>query len=422
MLPLSPGVILLIGIGVLSLWYFRPFRIAEAHNEPVLNLSLAKIFKDERTCLQILEGGRCGDGVNRHPAIFSRAIPNSRLIGAFGIDNAFTTKDQQQKAIFTKLAANFLQVSSNKSYYDWDQLRQKAKCIVKDTLVGHHTFVLVPLVQSLTLRMTFAIFFCVDPETVNYQTAKDIADGINKLWLASKDSTNIPKWTNQNNLHRLLESVIPGKSPLDRVHNPMNVILPAYETLWRVVLRCFIEIIDEERCGEQNSTAWRAVLKKFLEDPGQQQARKSGKLSVFTIAKEALRLYPPTRRVYRMFKLDPASSSAGPVEQLVAADVEAYQRDPSIWGLDADKFNPDRWATLFNQKLLAFGAKPFLCPASADFGFRTIALLTAALVIGIEEGGHNILRDHKKDYPMPGQPLESGREAYAALELFAPTS
>lgn len=47
--------------------------------------------------------------------------------------------------------------------------------------------------QSLTLRMTFAIFFCVDPETVNYQTAKDIADGINKLWLASKDSTYIPK-------------------------------------------------------------------------------------------------------------------------------------------------------------------------------------------------------------------------------------
>src|SRR5882757_4429247 len=112
MLPLSPGVILLVGIGVLSLWYFRPIRIAKAHNELVLNLSLAKIFKDGRTCLQILEGGRCGDGVNRHPAIFSRAIPNSRLIGAFGIDNAFTTKDQQQKTNFTKLAANFLQVSS----------------------------------------------------------------------------------------------------------------------------------------------------------------------------------------------------------------------------------------------------------------------------------------------------------------------
>ena len=115
MLPLSSGVILLVSIRVLSLWYFRPFQIAEAHNEPVLNLSLAKISKDERTCLKILEGGRCGDGVNRHPAIFSRAIPNSRLIGAFGINNAFTTKDQQQKANFTKSAANFLQISSIKA-------------------------------------------------------------------------------------------------------------------------------------------------------------------------------------------------------------------------------------------------------------------------------------------------------------------
>lgn len=118
MLPLSSSVILLVSIGILSLWYFRPFQISEAHNEPVLNLSLEKIFKDERTCLEILGGGRCDDGVNRHPAIFSHAIPNSRLIGAFGIDNAFTTKDQQQKANFTKSAANFLQASSNKSYYD----------------------------------------------------------------------------------------------------------------------------------------------------------------------------------------------------------------------------------------------------------------------------------------------------------------
>ena len=42
-------------------------------------------------------------------------------------------------------------------------------------------------------------------------------------------------------------------------------------------------------------------------------------------------------------------------------------------------------------------------------------------MIGIE-GGHDILRDHQKDYLILGQPLESGRDAYAALELFAPTS
>ncbi|OCL05475.1 hypothetical protein AOQ84DRAFT_298863 [Glonium stellatum] len=377
------------------------------------------MFKDERTCLQILKGDRCGDGVNRHSALFSRAIANSRLIGAFGIDNAFTTTDQEWKTNFTKLAARLLQVAPNRSRYGWEQIRQKADYIVKDTLVKHYTIGLVPLVQSLTLRMTFAIFFHIDPKTVSYQTAKGIANEINKLWLVSKCSTNIPKWTDQTDLHKLLESVVPSKSPLDQVHNPMNIILPAYETLWRVVLRCFIEIIDEERCGKQNSAAWRAVLKRFLKDPSQQQPRKSEELSAFTISKEALRLYPPTRRVYRMFKLGPTSSNTKLVERLIAADVEACQRDPSIWGLDADKFNPDRWATLVDRKLLAFGAKPFLCPASTDFGVRIIALLTATLLVGTEESGHDILRDHQ-DYPTPGQPLDSGREAYAALELAAP--
>lgn len=120
-----------------------------------------------------------------------------------------------------------------------------------------------------------------------------------------------------------------------------------------------------------------------------------------------------------MFKLGPTSSNTKLVERLIAADVEACQRDPSIWGLDADKFNPDRWATLVDRKLLAFGAKPFLCPASTDFGVRIIALLTATLLVGTEESGHDILRDHQ-DYPTPGQPLDSGREAYAALELAAP--
>lgn len=237
---------------VLFLWYFQPFQIAEVNDELAPNLGSAKMFKDERTCLQILKGDRCGDGVNRHSALFSRAIANSRLIGAFGIDNAFTTTDQEWKTNFTKLAARLLQVAPNRSRYGWEQIRQKAD-----------------------LRMTFAIFFHIDPKTVSYQTAKGIANEINKLWLVSKCSTNIPKWTDQTDLHKLLESVVPSKSPLDQVHNPMNIILPAYETLWRVVLRCFIEIIDEERCGKQNSAAWRAVLKRFLKDPSQQQPRKS---------------------------------------------------------------------------------------------------------------------------------------------------
>lgn len=56
-------------------------------------------------------------------------------------------------------------------------------------------------------------------------------------------------------------------------------------------------------------------------------------MSVKHIVDEALRLYPPTRRIYR--------SLHNGCE--IAVDVEFLHRDQKTWGEDAGVFDPKRW-------------------------------------------------------------------------------
>jgi len=103
------------------------------------------------------------------------------------------------------------------------------------------------------------------------------------------------------------------------------------------------------------------------------------------IARESLRLYPPTRRVRRAYR-----TSSGE-EYEAAADIEGMHRDTYPWDSDALDCNPERWTEercelkWQNQWFLAFGATPFRCPAKRDFdnvpsfGVAMIALLVGVL-------------------------------------------
>ncbi|KAI1521642.1 hypothetical protein PtrSN001C_012156, partial [Pyrenophora tritici-repentis] len=51
--------------------------------------------------------------------------------------------------------------------------------------------------------------------------------------------------------------------PTKPTENPMNLLLPAYETMWRVVIRCFLEI---KYCGAPNKLDWTTILRGYLED------------------------------------------------------------------------------------------------------------------------------------------------------------
>ena len=57
----------------------------------------------------------------------------------------------------------------------------------------------------------------------------------------------------------------------------------------------------------------------------------------YIIVKEALRLYPPTKSVYREFWMETKRTT-----DVVIADIEKCHGFPSLWGINADKFDPSR--------------------------------------------------------------------------------
>ncbi|EPQ64944.1 BgtA-20153 [Blumeria graminis f. sp. tritici] len=124
--------------------------------------------------------------------------------------------------------------------------------------------------------------------------------------------------------------------------------------------------------------------------------------SVEFIVNEALRLYPPTRRISRQ-------TESG----IVKVDIEGKHRDPEIWGADASCFRPNRWIEIQNEEKLAFipfGAGKFECPAKRTVGPMMIGLLVASLTTVIGDGF--TLCEELNDGPLPNE-----REALKDLKL-----
>lgn len=99
---------------------------------------------------------------------------------------------------------------------------------------------------------------------------------------------------------------------------------------------------------------------------------------------EALRLYPPTKRIYR--------AADAP---RVAADVESLHHDERIWGPDALEFRPGRFTALTQDQCdayMPFGVGKNACPAANGFGRRMIASLVAVLFnrLGSSESGARV--------------------------------
>lgn len=176
---------------------------------------------------------------------------------------------------------------------------------------------------------------------------------------------------------------------------------------------------------------YRTVLKAFFDDPTREQLddmkyKGSGsgykKISASRIVKEALRLYPPTRRIYRRYE------GTGGVTVDAAADIEALQRNVEIWGDHASTFDPSRWRFVTKEDerkdFLAFGSSPFPCIAKAahsgmmPFGVGMVAFLIGGLSAHINRDEWAMKPSaSEQELLKTGEPLKTGRRAYARLFL-----
>jgi hypothetical protein len=214
-------------------------------------------------------------------------MPNQGLREIFGIDNGFTNPDRPSKMGFTqkaeKLMLAAMTVNDNNPDGDRVDLRRRALTFFDEymRLNSTPTVKLAELTQYITLKMSLCYLFDGAHEALksdsHFGDVIYIGQRINQLWIKSKqkDSTKGERlsWKDETKLHNALRRVtfsaatvgIGGFTddtttvdPEIPSQNPMNLLLPAYETMWRVVIRCFLEV---QHRGAQNRTIWTTVLK-----------------------------------------------------------------------------------------------------------------------------------------------------------------
>ncbi|RYO95840.1 hypothetical protein DL764_007592 [Monosporascus ibericus] len=399
--------LIVLGLFALAIW---------AHNRPYRRLQDARALVADARAIAAFDIAAVR--LRTVDRLTLRAIPNRRLVEAFGIDNSFTTTDSKRHTDFLTQATRKIQSVNSKGWARLFDVAQKAMGLaeahVKSESPGAGLQIpLARLVRILTFVTVLNVLFGVKPGDIAIQDVVTATDLINTLWMLSKDCSNksllaMDKQRLRMTLDHMLRTLgEPGGD--ERRLNPLNLIMPAYETLWRVVLLTFLAAAF--RTSDPDTVHWfrdvmHSVPSCFDRDRGSTGEGDAEKIAL-AFAKEGLRLYPPTKRIYR------GPLPGGPQRRAWRADIERCHRDPAIWGADALRFNPLRFFLLApDQKsaYMPFSVRPHECPAErGGFGERAIMLLVVVLArrLGTRESGllvrfnDTVLDGDDADMPLP---------------------
>jgi cytochrome P450 len=146
----------------------------------------------------------------------------------------------------------------------------------------------------------------------------------------------------------------------EKISNPLNIIIPGWETMWRVVFYSLLELLRRPDLLKSLRSALNCA----------ESSRKC--LLLQCVLKETLRLYPPTKNIYR------TNLKTG---ENVCISVQQIHHDTNIWGSDALDFRPDR----FQEKLSAEQNKCYLpfsisCPARHGFAYGFAGAIVAEIL------------------------------------------
>ncbi|KAJ5629542.1 hypothetical protein N7528_003199 [Penicillium herquei] len=442
--------------------------------QPVDSVDRRECVSDPDVCRQLIEGKLTqGSNCNQLSFLQSRAIPNEGLRSIFGIENAFTSHDPELVNAFVYDARRRIKLKPE----EWSALTPMLVDAARNMIVGSTTegmdglpgaalsnqsgvhANITSLVQVVTLKAILATV--LKNEAKGCPSDLDIlklADQINKGWIrsrnSSKDGTDMLNFEHNEAIKTSLKAVFPHQA--EDGSNPLNILLPSFETMWRVVLRLLLEL--KFRTSRENpewakvmiSFCWNVNKEEFESRSGLRATTTTASKAVIVrntesspektpsakdIVLEALRVYPPTRRIYRAYAWGDSQASHGPetvdIDDLpsklpfrtVAADIEACHLRTDTWGSDAASFVPTRWMTTTRAQIhdfMPFGHGICECPAKAVFGPRMIGILVGALLSALDDGCQWKLwsaDDNVMSHLARKERLSLERDAYDKLEV-----
>ncbi|KAI0853441.1 hypothetical protein F5Y00DRAFT_270618 [Daldinia vernicosa] len=328
--------------------------------------------------------------------LVSRAIPNGRLVNVFGVDNAFTTTSVITYRRFIQRVGPGLR---NKNPEKWHKFFNSASTtldlILTDFRGVRYSLPVAIIARQLVFVSTLHSFFNVDPKDVNLSDVGVATELINILWVQSKTEPQ-PDSLREGRifLEVALQRILPDKFPCSAQDHPLNIIIPAYETMWRVVLLTFISAgfrdVDRET-GEQFRKVLECVPKCFKGGKS-----KDMRTMAVNFSKEGLRLYPPTKSIYRAVPTEPQDSDFVTYDEQIIADIQECHRDPNIW-INPTQFRPSRFlpgefTDAMKNAYLPFSIAPHRCPAADTFAPHAIIVLVVVLAkgLGTLESGANV--------------------------------
>ncbi|KAK3397116.1 hypothetical protein B0T20DRAFT_480702 [Sordaria brevicollis] len=298
-----------------------------------------------------------------------RALANSRLVKAFGIETSLTSSSVSVHKEFRKLAS----ASINKSNADWQKLYGVAMEVLQEETAYKSIVPLGQTARCLCFVVVLVSQFGVAENKIDRNRVKLITDEINEQWLRSKVSDGTLRRSKKLSeyLHTMFEdpetSILKGTATSISSTQALGLIMPQYETLWRVVLLTYVTAYHRQ--------ADRRKLKKRVKDVPACLGNAATEKEALKLAMEGLRLYPSNNSIYRA-----VPGSEPPV--LVSADVQASHRDVEVWGFDALKFRPERFSKLTplqEKAYFPFSSGSHKCPAFGGFGNRMVTILVVAM-------------------------------------------
>ncbi|KAJ7145011.1 hypothetical protein C8R43DRAFT_562420 [Mycena crocata] len=326
--------------------------------------------------------------------LLSRACANARLITAFRLTNTFVSPDPVTHSTFLRKCIQLIQSAKQ----DWSRFRDIAADAVELSLsrsaAPFHTFV-----GAVTLRTI--IVGVLYPQTDIILLAADDVDIVTELitdiWILSKSTDRIPNYL-LDTLNTHLRLLIPDH---DQYPNPLDFVIPTWETLWRVVAQTLAHVHeDAAACGAFHDLHDNPFREQFS------SSRLEGTSpSVRHYITESLRLHPPVKHITRHLSWEPRLAtfliprflSANMPRRVEVADVAAAHR-AAFWGsnpppdvYDAARFlrEPER-----ARDVLAFGYGRLKC-AGMHWAPMAAAVIISAILNRVDGVSHHIQRGHR---------------------------